>query len=328
MFAVAYAAPHRLFCIKIGPKNVKTPNPVVAENAHPCLPLTALQCGIGARIVQGVCNDQMPVGTRLSVSAFAHRLQVSRTPVRAALEHLARLGLVSASPTGGFCTTEEPARFADPALFAPSREIDTLFLSIARERVANRLPTDLSEADLMRRFGVTRPALLKVLSRLAEVGMVERKAGHGWCFLPAVDDATAQNEGYRLRILIEPAALLEPQFAICPKWLAAMQARHEAMLAGHWHATSSIALFEMNAEFHEALSSASGNRFFQIAIAQQNRLRRFVNYDWGHGRSRMIASCTEHLDILAQLSKGNQAGASRLLREHLENASRVVEIRR
>ena len=42
-----------------------------------------------------------------------------------------------------------------------------------------------------------------------------------------------------------------------------------------WSDTASIALYEMNAAFHEGLAAASGNRYLLVAVQQQNRLRRF-----------------------------------------------------
>jgi len=84
-----------------------------------------------------------------------------------------------------------------------------------------------------------------------------------------------------------------------------------------------VALFELNAEFHEGLAAASGNRFFAMAIHQQNRLRRFVNVHWTYGAERVQVNCREHLEILARLQNGESEVAAALMRRHLELASNV-----
>jgi len=87
--------------------------------------------------------------------------------------------------------------------------------------------------------------------------------------------------------------------------------------------------FEANAQFHELLASASGNRFFLDAVQQQNRLRRMsdlsdyplVNIDLLH------KSCHEHLEILDAVERGDLEAAAGHMRRHLSRASDLVEQR-
>jgi DNA-binding GntR family transcriptional regulator len=167
----------------------------------------------------------------------------------------------------------------------------------------------------------------RVLTRLAEVAAVQRKPGHGWRFHPSISDSEARAESYRFRILIEPAALMEPTFRLDPGWAAEMRRRHEQMLEMPWNETASIALYEMNAAFHEGLASASGNRYFLVAVQQQNRLRRFGNYDWTFGHERVVVNCREHLAILDHLEAGERVDAALLMRQHLESAAKLTRAR-
>ncbi|WP_217283703.1 GntR family transcriptional regulator [Pseudaquabacterium terrae] len=290
---------------------------------NPETPLSPLQRQIAARLVDWVRDKGFAPGQAMSELSAAAAIGVSRTPVRAALAWLEQQGLLERRPGVGYVTTRPAAAFTTPALAPASDEADHLFVAIARARNAGQLPTDISEADLMRRFEVTRPTLLKVLARLAEVGMVERKAGHGWAFQPIHSDLAAEQESYRFRLLIEPAGLREPGFALPPGWSALMRERHQAMLKQRWHDDAAVQLFEMNAAFHEGLAAASGNRFLLMAMQQQNRMRRFVNYDWGHGRERMVVSCTEHLEILDRLDAGDGEVAAVLLQRHLDKARQL-----
>jgi len=168
----------------------------------------------------------------------------------------------------------------------------------------------VSEFDLMQRYDATRPVVQRVLAKLAEVAAVQRKPGHGWRFQPIIADAKARDESYRYRMLIEPAGLLEPGFQLDPKWAAEMRRRHQDMMTMPWSPTASIALYEMNAAFHEGLAAASGNRYLLVAVQQQNRLRRFANYDWTFGYERVLVNCREHLAILDRLEAGEHEVAA------------------
>ena len=286
-------------------------------------PPSRLQRELSAGIINLIRSEGLAPGTRLAEVALAERLQVSRTPVRAALKLLARSKLVHAGASRGYFVAETTTapRQAPPK---PSPdETDRLFLAIARDRRAGRLPDEVSERDLMQRYDATRPIVQRVLTRLAEVAAVQRKPGHGWRFQPTLADTQARDESYRYRLLIEPAGLLEPGFQLDATWAAEIRQRHQDMLAMPWRDTASIALYEMNAAFHEGLAAASGNRYLLVAVQQQNRLRRFGNYDWTFGHERVIVNCREHLAILDQLEAGQNEAAAALLRRHLEGAQKL-----
>jgi DNA-binding GntR family transcriptional regulator len=282
-----------------------------------------LQRELSSGILELIRAEKLAPGTRLAEVALAERLQVSRTPVRAALKLLASRRLVRVGASRGYFVTDAvPPALKAPGKLAPA-DTDRLFLAIARDRRSGRLPVDVSERDLMQRYGATRPVVQRVLTKLAEIAAVQRKPGHGWRFQPIIADARARDESYRYRILIEPAGLLEPGFQLDPAWVADMRQRHEDATKQPWSETASIAFYEMNAAFHEGLAAASGNRFLLVAVQQQNRLRRFANYDWIFGFERVLVNCREHLAILDRLDAGERAAAAALLRTHLESASKL-----
>jgi DNA-binding GntR family transcriptional regulator len=287
------------------------------------LPPSPLQHELSAGILDFIRMEKLEPGTRLAEVALAERLQVSRTPVRAALKLLARRGLVRPGERRGYFVSDGKAAAQELAKRPAVTDVDRLFLAIARDRRSGKLPVDVSERDLMQRYAATRPIVQRVLTRLSEVAAVQRKPGHGWRFLPTISDPQARAESYRYRMLIEPAALLEPTFRCDPAWIAEMRRHHEEMMAMPWSDTASIALYEMNAAFHEGLAAASGNRYLLVAVQQQNRLRRFANYDWTFGYERVVVNCREHLAILAQIETGDNAKAAHLMRLHLEGAAKL-----
>lgn len=283
-----------------------------------------LQRTLLGRIAALAREDGLAEGARLTEFGLARRLAVSRTPVRAALAHLAARGLLRPCTGGGYTLTAGADALAAAAPHPEPDGAQRLTLAIARDVRAGLLSGTVSEAALMRRYRIGRAVLAAVLAGLAASGVIERRPGTGWSILDPRYDPPTRAESYRFRIAVEPAALLEPGYRLDPAWVSRMRDEHKAVLAAPWHDERAIGLFEMNARFHEGLVAGAGNRFFLAAIQQQNRLRRFSNYDWAYGSGRVIQSCTEHLEILDRLEQGEAALASLLLRRHLERAAALV----
>lgn len=288
-------------------------------------PPTRLQQDLLDRIVAVIHAEGLKPGDRLNENRLSQQLGVSRTPVRAALERLAAEGYAARQPHRGMELVAIPPQVETTP--APEEDADSLLTRIARDRGRDALPAVVSETELMRRYGVTRPVAQDALGRLADLDVVERKPGYGWRFLDTLQDGNARAESYRFRILIETAAILEPGFRLDPEWIEGMRRSHEEALAqalaGHWNASSSVGFFEMNAAFHEGICEASGNRYLAAALRRQNRLRRLSNYDWIHGVTRVVVNCREHLEILERLEAGDREIASALMRRHLERASEL-----
>ncbi|KRE07657.1 GntR family transcriptional regulator [Bosea sp. Root670] len=281
---------------------------------------TRLQQEIADRILQLVRDDALAAGAWLNENATAKRLGVSRTPVRAALDHLAEQGVVRRHLNKGIELIQLPAA-SDSA--RPPEMIDIAMVRLARERENGLLPDEVSELEVMRRYELGRPEAQKLLARLADLDMVERKPGYGWRFLHEPRDQRLRDESYRFRLLIEPMAMLEPDFQLDPGWITEMRVRHVESLKRPWRESSSIAFYEMNADFHEGLAAATGNRFFHSAMRRQNQLRRLSNYDWDQGMERVRVNCTEHMAMLDHLEAGENEVASALMRSHLLRASKL-----
>ena len=85
-------------------------------------------------------------------------------------------------------------------------------------------------------------------------------------------------------------------------------------------------IFDIDAQFHDLIARSSGNPFFTAAIERQNRLRRLVEYFAPSDRSRLQASCAEHLEILDLLAQGRRTAAAERMRDHLELSSRIKPV--
>lgn len=72
-----------------------------------------LQRDLIHRLVEALRRDAVPPGTRLTEPGLARMLQVSRTPVRAVMEELARRGVLARREGGGYLLAALPPPEAD-----------------------------------------------------------------------------------------------------------------------------------------------------------------------------------------------------------------------
>jgi DNA-binding GntR family transcriptional regulator len=278
---------------------------------------TGLQRDLARQVRDIIRADGLAPGAPILLQPLAKRLGVSRTPLRAALALLDEHGVVTAAPGG--TAVRDPEASLDGA--DATDLVDALVVAIARDRIAGHLPEAVMTADLKRRYGAAHGTLSRALAHLVEIGLVEPRKGFGWRFVAGFASEEDRAASYRFRLVVEPAALAEPGYALDPAWIADMTARHEEVLRKPWRDALAVGFFEMNAAFHTGLVAGSGNRHFVQATEQQARLRRLINYNWGLGEERVRVSAREHLSILEAVSAGDPKAASERLMAHLQGTS-------
>jgi DNA-binding GntR family transcriptional regulator len=284
---------------------------------------SSLQIEIANQIMEMIKNGSVSPGQHLTEAELAKSYGVSRSPVRAALKMLQDRGYLQARANAGVFVSKRVPRMRLTALSNQNPTSDDLYRAIIADRANNQLPEAFSETELMARYSTAKGILMHTLLRLTREGLVKRRRGHGWQFVPALESGEARNESYRFRMVIECAGLREPTFAVVPEELAATRRQHEDFLGRSARAQTPTAFFEMNANFHEMLARFSGNRFFHQAMQQQNQLRRFEEFSTYVGPNvNVIESCEEHLQIIAALESGDAAWAEALLLRHLTLASK------
>lgn len=285
---------------------------------------TRLHTELAARVLRLQKEKGAGAGSRLIELDLCRQLGVSRTPIRGALKLLESQGLVASRINRGFVLVHPVEETPELDSVNERAEADRrLFVAIADARLAGRLPDRCTQQELVRLFDTNVAAVVRALRQLAELGVVERNRGNGWTFLPTIDTARAQQESYQLRLILEPAFLVQPTFRLEREWAAHSRRRHEEFRGKTWRKTLAIELYDINADFHESLARCSRNRYMLNVMRQQNSLRSFINYRWDYGAGRVQASISEHLGILAALEQGENEIASVLMRRHLEIASQA-----
>lgn len=275
-------------------------------------------------IERWIADQGLGEGAPLPERTLAELFKVSRTPVREALQRLAQQGTIAVRPEGGYAvkTPIDPSLFAAPGLKLHNEDEETVYLQIAEDRLSGLLPERVTENELMRRYGLTRAGLGAVLRRIINEGWMERLPGKGWQFLPVLSSGSAYDQGYRLRILLEPAAILEPSFKIDEQLLLKRKAEQQALVNGAVEWASPAQLFDANSRLHEAIASFSGNVFIMDGLKRVNRLRRLMEYRKNVDRVASARRCKEHLTLIELLLSGQREAAADFMRLHLRDAAR------
>ena len=286
--------------------------------------LTQLQSRVARDIVAFARRENLKAGDHLVESALAARIGTSRSPVNAALRYLAQIGVLTHDLNRGYFLNDDARSLNDLASRFSSQPDDPLYLRIAADRLARRLPDAVSEVDLMRRYDVSRSTLRQVLSRIQKEDWLEKSVGHGWIFQPMIDSQAAYEESYVFRSAIEPVGLTCSRFQADPGEFASLHQQQQFICDGGFATMAAIELFEANCLFHETLAKWSANRFIVQGVRRADQLRRLVEYrQAAQERGPRRVQTIEHLAILDAIEQRQQAKAAELMRVHLEGARRI-----
>jgi DNA-binding GntR family transcriptional regulator len=270
---------------------------------------------IASAILAVLREDDLPVGARLTERGLAERLRVSRSPVRAALQQLQGEGHIERTESGRYLVATPGSEIAAVPTDADGDE--ELYLRIAADRLDGLLPPRISEAALARRYDVTRSRLAPLLMRAASEGWAAPRPGKGWEFLEVLDSLKSYRDSYRFRILVEPAAILEPTFVLDREAIRRRRAEQQELVDGRIVEVTAPEVFELNSSFHDAIARCSGNDFFVDSLSRVNRLRRLVEYRQRLDPARAAIRCREHVHLADLLLDDDRKGASAYLLAHL-----------
>lgn len=281
---------------------------------------------ITTQILHLIKLDAMEAGSHLPAQAFADRLRVSRTPVNDALTLLAEKGVLQRQPNRGFFLVAPIEGSVDVLIeklgFEQSTWETSVYFQIADDRLRGELPTEFSEAMIRTRYGLTPTQLNAVLGRIASEGWIEKKPGYGWTFSSMLTTSDSLLQSYRLRLALEPAALLEPNYYVPASVIKACRDAELHLLNGGIETDTADQLHDRGVRFHESLVEGSGNIFFIDTIRRVNRARRFLSYRSMQDRSRYKEHCKQHLHLLDLIERERNDEASEAMREHLSSTLR------
>jgi len=280
------------------------------------------QKSIAAQIIGLIQAEGIQVGEHLPAQMLADRLRVSRTPVSVALEQLHEKGILTRERNRGYFLSKplDGAPDVANALGLDEEDIATSsYFRIADDLLRGELAQSFTESSLRSRYGLTQTQFNAVLARISNEGWAERKPGYGWNFSSMMTTPDSLLQSYRLRLALEPAALLEPGYRLDSAVLATCRAAEQHLLAGGIDTDSADQLHDRGVRFHESLVEASGNPFFIDTVRRVNRVRRLLSYRSMKDRTRYKQHCEQHLHILDLLAREHNEAASLALAEHLQS---------
>jgi DNA-binding GntR family transcriptional regulator len=281
----------------------------------------SVETSIPKQIVELIKSEAWDAGSHLPAQMLADRLRVSRQPVNDALALLHEKGLLTRERNRGYFVAKplsEPLSEIVSSLgLAESDVVTSVYFQIAEDLLRNELPKDFSEQLIKTRYGLTAAQLNAVLGRIAKEGWAERKPGYGWEFSSMLTTPDSLLQSYRLRLALEPAALLEPGFKLDRKIIEQCRETELHLLNGGIGTASADELHDRGVRFHESLVEASGNPFFIDTIKRANRVRRLLSYRSMTQRERYPEHCRQHLHILDLLEHDKNEEASVFMRDHL-----------
>ncbi|WP_316435822.1 GntR family transcriptional regulator [Klebsiella pasteurii] len=289
---------------------------------------TASSRRIARQILDLISEAKFDPGHHLREQHLADALGVSRTPVRAGLKELTRMGAVEARPNQGFFLLKRSNELELLEIEQSKSNDQKLYEQLVHDRIAGVLPESFTQTEISQRYEVDRGVLTRTLVKLSEDGLIARNAGHGWRFLQTLNSDVALRNSYGFRLMIEPTALLTPNLHVDRQMLKRLRAQHLRLIT-HPDITQVPAkeIFETDAAFHELLAEASGNLFVLQAIQQQNRLRRLLEFGSYHNKRRVKEWCEEHVAIIDALRENKQEQAAELMRKHLQYAFDLVNVK-
>jgi DNA-binding GntR family transcriptional regulator len=172
----------------------------------------------------------------------------------------------------------------------------------------------LDEADLAKRFGVSRTPIREVLIQLASVGMIDIRPRRG-AVVPAIS-------AHKLVEMFEVMAELE---GMCGRLAARRMsaADHARVTEAHELSRAAVdrgdtdAYYLHSDRFHQLIHEGSHNEFLSEQISNL-RLRLYPYRRLQlRIRDRMALSFSEHHEILSAMIAGNSELSGQRLREHV-----------
>ncbi|MWV15819.1 FCD domain-containing protein [Pseudomonas sp. L-22-4S-12] len=271
---------------------------------------------LARRIIEHAQENGMEAGDALSEQQLARTFQVSRTLIRAGLNLLLEQQLAEHQAGRGYYLSADPANQAlSPAL--PQAAEEQMAASVLRDRMAGRLGNSINASEIMRRYDIGRPAAQKVLSQLTEDQVLERGPGQSWLFRPLLNNLSALEDSLRYRMLLEPEALLSPDFEADRQRLSLLRSGTQNLLNQPIEAFDIEQFRELDISFHELIAQSCGNRFICDALLHHQRLRRLPNLLPMVSVHRLQEALREHLRIIEAIERGQMEIAADLMRLHL-----------
>jgi DNA-binding GntR family transcriptional regulator len=291
---------------------------------------------------QKILGNEIEPGTVILEGPIAEFFGISRAPVKTALANLIDQGLVKRFEgrgylvTGGLLTPVARQRAFDPAIL---ENVDIgrtdLKTPAAWERIYDEVERELAshspfgrkriiENDLAQHFGVSRTVAHDVLTRLQNLGIIDKDRQSRWFVVPLTVERVRHL--YEVRRILEPAALAKAATMIRRETVEEMIRRLDAT----WAAYPDVSIQQLDRLEHDlhigCISRCDNQELLDLLKRTQALLISNKYVLGGHIELPGIDPFMgEHRVILQALLDGRPARAAAALRRHLDlSVTKVV----
>jgi len=280
-------------------------------------PHSELVIDVASRIRALILFERLPEGYHLSARKLAERFDVSRAPVEQALQLLREEGAVTHIANRGCFVGEKAGSYALTEPQGESTHLRRTYFRLADDRLSGKLPDQVSESYLRKTYELSDSELRALFNRIVREGWAERRPGYGWTFSSVLTTPRALEQNYRVRLILEPAALLEPEYYLPPDKAELLRRNEEELLSGSVDGMSPDLLYERGVQFHITLAQGCQNTFLVDCLRRLHAIRRLLAYKTMVDRSRYYHQAEEHLKILEFVMAKRNDEASEALRRHI-----------
>jgi DNA-binding GntR family transcriptional regulator len=287
------------------------------------------------QLKSAIAGGRLATGLVLLEGPVARIFGTSRVPVRRAFELLHQDALLRTFEGRGYLVASRDGSEPQP-LRVPLSEATLGFdetpaplaLPSNSERIYHDLEATVSigiafghfridETEAAETFGVSRGAVREALSRLRDLGLVEKSTYSHWMCGPLT--ARAVRHDYELRSLLEPAALAASAPRLSRDLLEAALAEVETAIADP-DSVDSDALQRIEDTLHVACLQKAPNRKLLETVSHAH-LPLTVNHAFFNAFDLHpeLATLIEHRNVVRFLLDGDVNAAADALRAHLQS---------
>lgn len=288
----------------------------------------SLKDRIANQLKTDILSGAIKKGQHVSVTSISSTFGVSRTPARQALVTLHEQGYLEQKLNKGFFVTQiansdttEQESFTSQNLEEPSE-----YYQLADDWVNYRIPQDITESFVRHKYQLTKTKAIELLNCAARDGWLEPKPGYGWRLLEVAKSKADLEHIYKARAMIEPAALLEPNFKFDAEKLRELKAEQKALLKAGLENVPVEKIIKSGWRFHEELNRQSQSIIFNRLLKQLNNMRKLIEYQSMIDLKRLEKQIYEHIKIIELIENGEMIDAAFYLKQHLAGSlSQKVE---
>lgn len=186
----------------------------------------------------------------------------------------------------------------------------------------------LIEQRLAEEFETSRTPVREAMRRLEGDGHIIRDGSGG--LTPRVPDVRTMHEFYDVRLALEDLTVRRATLDGDREALLALQAEWQELggsrdIARITPPNEQHSFVEADERFHLAVAQASGNRTAELYLREITDRIHVLRIQGFTIESRIDATVTEHLEILAAILSGDADAAAAFMRSHVQRNAAVVQ---